>query len=158
MLGAETVDVVALFLELPALQVRQIIDGINIVGSVPVTAQKEFIGEPAFQFFPVCVRYTGNAAGDAPLFGIQQNFLQNCPAVAVADGVWVDGAAVEVGEIGHAAVEKGGLLAAPDLLADKRIFAAPGRAGEEDLLVLFFLREFQSMKIDHIYHILCKSS
>ena len=51
--------------------------------------------------------------------------------------------------------EKSDFLQAPQGKVGEGIFAAPGRTGEEDLLIFFFLCQFQSLKIDHIRHILC---
>ena len=92
--------------------------------------QQEFAGEPGFQFFPVCIGHAGDTAGNAALFGVLQDFLNHGPAVAVADGVGVDAASVEMAEKGNAAMEKSCLLQAPQRHIGEGIFTATGGAGE----------------------------
>ena len=145
----EAVDVVALLLEFPALQVCQVINVVDVVKAVPVNAPQEFAGEPPFQLCPVLPAHVGDPAGNAPLPGIIQNVQNGCFPIAVADGVGVDAPAVEVGEEGHTAVEHGRLLVAPQIQIGKRVFAAPVRTGEQNGFVVRFLLQRQPLKINH---------
>ena len=135
----KTVEMVPLFLIFSTSQVGQIIDGIDIVKAVPVTAEDELSGKPFFQLLPVFGQNVGDTAGDATLLGIFQDLLQDGPLVPGADGVGVDAAAVKVGEKSHTAMDKCRLLLAPEKQVGKRILTAPWGTGKENLFVAVFL-------------------
>ena len=130
---------IALFLELSSLQIDQIIHCVNIVKAVPAAADVKFSGEPGFQLLLVRLRHAGDAAGDAALLRIFQNFLQYSVAVTVSNGIGINTATIKVGKKGYAAMQKCGLLPSPKKEVGEGILTASGRAGEKNGFVVFLL-------------------
>ena len=124
------VHMVALFLEFPPLQVSQVVNGIDIVETVPVWPEQKTAGEPAFQLFCLRTGQAGESAGNAPLPGILNHGLHDGPAVAGADGIGVDAFSVKMGEKGNAAGKKRSLLPTPQVEVVKAVLAASGGTGK----------------------------
>ena len=149
MVGTEPVEVVSFTLEFSAPEVSQIVDIVDIVKTVPVGTDQEFFGEKAVQFFPVSVGDAGDAAGDSSFFCVMENGFDGGFLVTVSDWIRVDTFSVEMGKDNSTAMEKRDFLVSPQTQVGKGIFAAPLRTGEEELVILFFLRRYRPLEIDH---------
>ena len=149
MLCPEAVDVVPFFLEFPTFQVGQIVHGINVVIAVPVGAVEKFVGKPPLQLRLIGRGHADDAAGNAPLFSVEKNFLDHGAPIPVADGVGVDAPAIEMGKKRHAAVGKHQLLPPPEIEVGEGIFASSGRTGKQNALIVVLLGQLGALKIEH---------
>ena len=68
--GAETVEMIALFLIFATLQICQIVDLIHIIKAAPVAGKAEAVGIILLQGINIVLIQTGDAAGNATLLGI----------------------------------------------------------------------------------------
>ena len=145
---------VPLFLEFPALQFGQILNGIDIVKAVPVCVEPEFAGIKFLQLMAVILGQSGQITGDTPLPGILDDGIQRRLQIAGSDGEGVDTAPVELGKENQVIFCKGGFLTAPDEFVGKGIFAAPFPAVEQVSVIIFLVVKIHSFKGKHFSHIL----
>ena len=124
MRSLETVKVVALFLELFALQICHRVNVVDIVVAVPVGAEVECAGKPPLQLLHIRFGHAGKAAGDSPLSGILQHCFHSGTLVPGTDGVGVHTAAIKMREEYGAAMDKSHLLPSPEEEIRKGVFTA----------------------------------
>ena len=124
----KAVDEVALLLEFTALQIRQVVNGVDIVKGIPVRMKAEFAGVKLLQGLTILLGHGGQAAGDTADLGILDDRVQDALQIAVAPGERVDAAAVKLGKQQQEVIHKGRLLATPQEQVDERVFTAPFRA------------------------------
>ena len=145
----EAVDVVALGLEFFALQVCQVIDGINIVMTVPPAVEGEPVGIPGLQVLHIPGIQTREPQGDAPLPGVCHQRFDGGPGIAGTDGVGVHGPAAKMGEQQQIIPHPGGALAAPDVQIGEGKGAAPVGCVAQQGVELGLLLEGKSFEWDH---------
>jgi hypothetical protein len=96
--------------------------------------------------------------GNAAASGVKDQLVQNIFNIPRAHGEGVDAAAIELGKEDQEAVFKSSLLPSPDPEVRKGILAAPLLAAGNILQISLQIRVGQSLKIDHIRHILLQNS
>jgi hypothetical protein len=154
MILAEFVQMVPLFLEFPAFQIRQIVDGIDVIKIVPVGVEPESAGVEGIQGFAVCLRHGTEAAGNASGPGIVDDGIQHGLDISLTDGEGIDAPAVELGQQGQVSIHEGGLLTAPEKKIRKGVFTAPLAAGLKVCIVSGLFAQVQALVWDHNGHFL----
>ena len=142
---------IPLLLKFAALQVRQVIDVVNVVKAAAVALEAEFAGVVALQQVHIFLIQACQTAGDAALLGIGDDGVQHRQYLALAHGEGIDGSAVKLGENDPVAVHQGSPLATPDAQIGEGVFTALF-GGQQQRMQLLPLAQVDLLKIDHNEH------